>query len=241
MKALILAAGRGKRLGQTCENKNKCMLSINGKNLIEYSFDCALSVSVTEIVIVVGYQADEIIRFYGECYKGKNIKYVRQNEPGGLVNAIECARESVGQEDFMLMLGDELLIHPKHDAMIEKFRQQNLFAACGVIRVKDLNLIKKTYAVIQGVDERIVRLIEKPSKPWNDMMGTGNCLFRSQIWDYIGQTPINQKRGEKELPDLIQVAVDDGNVIKPVLICEQYVNVNNPEEIDRAESYFAHL
>jgi len=74
----------------------------------------------------------------------------------------------------------------------------------------------------------------------NNIMGTGNCIFKNEILSYIKQTPINQKRGEKELPDLIQCAIDDGNIIKLFVICDNYFNINSPEELKRMNSYFAH-
>ena len=198
MKALILAGGRGKRLDDVYEDKNKCMIEIEKKPLIEYSLDCAGQTNISEIVIVVGYKAEEIINTYGNSYNGKTIKYVIQPEQKGLVHAIECAKDTIGKEDFMLMLGDELMVKPKHSEMIKKYRQEDLFALCGIVNVEDKNLIKKTYAVIQGEDNRIFRLIEKPFNPTNNIMGTGNCVFKNEIFSYIPQTPINQKRGEKE-------------------------------------------
>lgn len=241
MKALILAGGRGKRLGGTCDEKNKCMISINGKPLIEYSLDCVIQTNLSEIIIVVGYKAEEIINTYGNRYKGKTIKYVIQSEQKGLVHAIECAREAIGKEDFMLLLGDELLINPEHQEMIDIFEKENLFGICGVVMVDDINLIKKTYAVIQSEENRIFRLVEKPSKPMNNIMGTGNCIFRNEILPYIDQTPINQKRVEKELPDLIQCAIDEGNIVKSFVICDSYLNINSKDELKEAKSYFVHL
>ena len=241
MKALILAGGRGKRLDDVYEDKNKCMIEIKKKPLIEYSLDCAGQTNISEIVIVVGYKAEEIINTYGNSYNGKTIKYVIQPEQKGLVHAIECAKDTIGKEDFMLMLGDELMVKPKHSEMIKKYRQEDLFALCGIVNVEDKNLIKKTYAVIQGEDNRIFRLIEKPFNPTNNIMGTGNCVFKNEIFSYIPQTPINQKRGEKELPDLIQCAIDNGKIVKSFVICDKYFNLNLKEDIKEAESYFAHF
>jgi len=241
MKALILAGGRGKRLDDVYEDKNKCMIEIKKKPLIEYSLDCAGQTNISEIVIVVGYKAEEIINTYGNSYNGKTIKYVIQPEQKGLVHAIECAKDTIGKEDFMLMLGDELMVKPKHSEMIKKYRQEDLFALCGIVNVEDKNLIKKTYAVIQGEDNRIFRLIEKPFNPTNNIMGTGNCVFKNEIFSYILQTPINQKRGEKELPDLIQCAIDNGKIVKSFVICDKYFNLNLKEDIKEAESYFAHF
>ena len=241
MKALILAGGRGKRLKEVSDDKNKCMIEVKGKSLVEYSLDWASKTDVSEIVIVVGYKAEQITDVYGNGYNEKPIKYVIQKEQKGLVHAIECAEEAINKEDFMLMLGDELMIRPKHSEMIKKYYSEDIFALCGVVIVEDKNLIKKTYSIVQGEDNRIIRLVEKPSNPTNNIMGTGNCIFKNEIFSYIPQTPINQKRGEKELPDLIQCAIDNGKIVKPFIICDQYFNLNIKEDIKDAKSYFAHF
>lgn len=243
MKALILAGGRGKRLGNASEEVNKCMLAVNKKPLLEYSLDCAAGhEKIEEIVVVVGYRSEDIIQRYKNEYAGKQIIYVYQHEQKGLVSAIECARGAVGASDFMLMLGDEFMVNPHHREFINEFYNQHVFGLCGVVRVRDKELIKKTYTVIHLQDGRVVRLIEKPNNPnFNNIMGTGNCIFKNQLFDYIARTPINQNRQEKELPDLIQCAVDDGQMIRTFVICKEYINVNSPEELFKTNSYFSHL
>ena len=123
MKALVLAGGRGNRLNELSKDQNKCMIKIRGKHLIEHNMDNALDVDVDEIVIVVGYKAETIINLLGNSYKGKPIKYVIQSEQNGLVHAIECAQKSINRDDFLLMLGDEMLFNPKHQNMIEEFKK----------------------------------------------------------------------------------------------------------------------
>lgn len=243
MKALILAAGRGRRFGVVSEGLNKCMLEVSGKPLIEYSLHCAAQLNrIEQIVAVVGYRADEIMDRYGNAYEGKEIAYVRQDQQEGLVQAIECAHQALGKSDFMLMLGDEFMLGARHQEFISEFEKRSSFALCGAVRVMDKSLIKKTYAMITLEDGRIARLIEKPNNPvFNDMMGTGNCVFNNGVFDYIPKTPINQNRKEKELPDLIQCLIDDGQIVRPFVICNEYVNVNNPDEFDKTRSYFAHL
>lgn len=242
MKVLILAGGRGKRLNSISENANKCMVPVNDVPIIEYSLRCIADTEITEIIIVVGYRAEDIINTYGNSYHRKTIKYVIQPEQKGLVHAIECAAETISDEDFMLMLGDELMIKPMHHQMIEYFNNDtDIFAICGTVIVEDINLIKKTYSVIQSDENRIFRLVEKPSNPLNNIMGTGNCIFRNEILSFIPHTPINQRRNERELPDLIQCAVDEGRLVKSFRVCDHYVNLNEPKEIEKAESYFTHL
>ena len=242
MKALILAAGRGKRLKGAAGGVNKCIVEVAGVPLLEYSLRCVGELdSIEEIIIVVGFGREAIMQKYGRAYNGKKISYVVQQEQHGLVHAIESASSALGASDFMLMLGDEFMVNPYHEDFIRAFEKEDLFALCGVVRVSDRKLISNTYALMTLADGRIARLIEKPQHPeFNDLMGTGNCIFKNHILQYIPMTPINQHRREKELPDLIQCAIDDGNIVKPFVVCREYINVNSPEELDKTKSYFAH-
>jgi UDP-N-acetylglucosamine diphosphorylase / glucose-1-phosphate thymidylyltransferase / UDP-N-acetylgalactosamine diphosphorylase / glucosamine-1-phosphate N-acetyltransferase / galactosamine-1-phosphate N-acetyltransferase len=237
MKALLLAGGRGKRLDDLSAERNKCMIRVKGRPAIEYNLDCAASAGVDEIVIVVGYRAEDIINYLGNRYHDIAIRYVIQKEQKGLVNAIECARETIGQSDFMLMLADEIMLNPRHRDMISEYKQNSAFAICGILAVENRNLIKKTYTLIQGSDQRIYRLIEKPRNPLNEYMGTGDCVFNNKLFDYIEYTPIHHERNEKELPDLIQCAIDDGMDVRSFMICDRYVNINTKEDIQMAEEF----
>lgn len=237
MKALILAAGRGSRLGEHPDDGNKCMLRLFGKPLVHYSLENAVRAGAEEIVIVVGYRAEAIINAIGIDFQGVRVRYVIQDEPRGLVHAIETSADPIDGHDFMLFLADEILWRPHHEQMLELFRDDDLFVICGVVQEKDRDEIKKTYALIEDErDRRIYRLIEKPRRPPSDIRGTGNCVFRSGILDYVELTPINQSRGEKELPDLIQCAIDDGHIVKAFDIGDGYVNINTPDDIERAET-----
>jgi len=240
MKVLILAGGRGKRLGGMSQTVNKCMLKVAGRPLIEYSLECAYQAGFREIDILVGYKAEEIRTTYGSSFRSIPIRYIEQEEQKGVVHAIECAKEVIDGEDFMLMLGDELLFKPKHDQMLKLFLKEGLFGLCGVVIVEDVSLIKKTYAVFQDQDGRISRLIEKPDQSPNNIMGTGNILFKNEIFDYIKKTPVNPKRGERELPDLIQAAIDNKRIIRSFMLCDKYINVNLASELKTASSYFVH-
>ena len=127
MKALILAGGSGKRLSENSNNHNKCMLQLFGKPLVQYSLENAVRVGVSAIVMVVGYRAEEIINGFGNRFQNVRIKYVIQHDAKGLVHAIECARDAIGDSDFMLFLADEILRSPRHQEMIDQFYSEDLF------------------------------------------------------------------------------------------------------------------
>jgi len=236
MKALVLAAGRGSRLGAQTDEQTKCMLEFFGKPLIQYSLENAVRAGATRIIVVVGYCAEQIINRFGIAFDGVRIQYVIQHEAAGLVHALETSADAIGNENFMLFLADEILWAPKHAEMVAKFESEDLAVICGVVQEQDPAEIRKTYAVIEDDrDQRIYRLIEKPRNPPNNIRGTGNCIFRSSILDYIQLTPINQNRREKELPDLIQCAIDDGLRVKSFDIGKGYVNINTADDIAIAE------
>jgi len=236
MKALILAGGRGKRLGNMTRFINKCMLELDGKPILEYNLDRASEIEdITEIVVVVGHRAEDIINRYGISYKGKRIRYVIQWKQKGLVHAMACAKEAIGNDDFFLLLGDEILVNSRHKEMIDEFKRTKVFALCGVLFQKEREKIKRTYSVLTDVHGKIFRLVEKPKRVLNNWQGTGHCVFKNEILAYIERTPIHPERGEKELPDLIQCAIDDGKIVKMFNICDEYTNINSEDDLKDAK------
>lgn len=236
MKALILAGGRGSRLNEFTKNKNKSMIKLFEKPIIEYNLEHAVEAEVNEIIILIGYKGEEIKKYVGNEYKGISVKYAVQKEQKGLVHAIECAKETIGNSDFFLMLADEIIPKAKIKEMIRKFKKEKLFAVCGIVYENDKLSIAKTYSSMTNEIGRIFRLIEKPRVVINQIKGTGHCILKNEMLEYIERTPINANRGERELVDWIQVAIDDGKkvYISPINK-EGYVNINTKEDYELAK------
>jgi dTDP-glucose pyrophosphorylase len=232
LKALILAAGRGTRLSTTLNGKNKCLTIAQDKPIIGHALDklCTLK-EIESFVIVVGYKAEAIIDYCGHEYKRKKIIYVFQENLNGLVNAIECAKDNIGEDDFLLHLGDEYFVEPDYSKMLEKFYSEKCFSLIGTVRVNNLNLIQKTYTFSYNLRGEVCNLIEKPIQAYNNFMGTGNVIFKAGIIDYIQQTPINQMRGERDLTDLIKTCIMAGKKVKYFVLSKKYVNLNVPEDM----------
>ena len=231
MKALILAGGKGSRLRDQPDAPPKPLLTVGDKRLMDFSLQNAVNAGVTEIVVVVSYFTEEVINHYGSQYRGVPITYKIQNDPRGLVHAIECAAGAIGSSDFILMLAGEGFLGFSGAPLGERVHGEKLFAGLGVVGVDDRSRISKTYSILaDSATGRIHRLIEKPRRPHDCIMGTGNCVLANGILSYIDMTPVNQTRGEKELPDLIQCAVDDGQSIKMQIISDRYINVNSMED-----------
>jgi dTDP-glucose pyrophosphorylase len=236
MKALILAGGRGSRMGDI-GGDNKCLLELkDGLCALDYNIQRAVEIKPDKIIIVVGYQSNKIINKYGLRVKNIPIAYVMQQEQKGLVHAIECAKNQIGNSDFFLFLGDEVLINSRHKEMVNRFNlYYYLSVVCGVLSETDIKQISKTYTLITR-NSSVIRIIEKPTHNFENMQGTGHCIFKNAVLNYIEHTPVNIRRGrtEKELPDLIQCVIDDGELVEMFDICDKYVNINEISEIKTA-------
>jgi dTDP-glucose pyrophosphorylase len=238
MKALVLAGGRGTRLEEKTTCTNKCLLELHGRPVIEYNLDRAVEAGVREILLLVGHCAEQIINRYGILYKNTPVRYVIQWERKGLVHAIESCIYELGSDDFFLLLGDEVIMGARIRDMIQTFHAEKPFVLCGIVHQPELEKISRTYTVLTSEKGRVLRLIEKPRVAVNPIQGTGHCIFKNEILTYIERTPIHPVRGEKELPDLIQCAVDDGRVVSVFDIGTHYTNINFRDDLEEALKFF---
>lgn len=240
MKALILAGGRGSRLDEFTKGGSKSLVRLFEKHLIEYNLDHAIETGVSEIIITVCHKQKEIMRAVGREYKGTKVTYVKEgfsaNElpKTGIIDAIETAKDFIGKEDFILMLSDEIVANARIKEMLKRFKKKDLFAICGTIYEEDRYSISKTYTAMVNEKNRAFRLIEKPRFKITPIKGTGHCIFKNEILDYIDRTPINAFRKQRELVDMIQVAIDDGKQVEVFKISKDYINVNTREDYNLA-------
>ena len=236
MKALVLAAGKGTRIRMLSAYCPKGMLKIMGKRLIEYNLDNALTVGVTGIVAVINETAKGIREYYGDTYRGVPIRYARQDNPLGLVNAIEKGAPLLDGDDFILLLSDEVLLGADHVGMAAAFRTRSVGVVVGVMEGASPVMIGKNYDVIANAGRRVVRLVEKPILPQGTLLGLGNCMFKNRILDYLPMVPPNPIRGQRDMTDLIQCAIDSGERVEHYPLCTEYANVNTPEDYEIARS-----
>ncbi|MBI5182776.1 MAG: phosphocholine cytidylyltransferase family protein [Nitrospinae bacterium] len=108
MKAIILAAGRGKRLRPFTDNNHKCLIEIGGRRLIDRYLSSLSDLGVKEIIIVVGYLKERIIRRQGNIFKDINIRYIINEEyERGSILSLWHARKELN-DDVLILDGDVL-------------------------------------------------------------------------------------------------------------------------------------
>jgi histidinol-phosphate/aromatic aminotransferase/cobyric acid decarboxylase-like protein/choline kinase len=108
MQAIILAAGMGSRLGKYTAHNTKCMLSINGKTLIERALDAINNADIRECIIVVGYKKEHVISFLGNRYKNINIRYISNDiyNKTNNIYSLYLTKELLVQDDVLLLESD---------------------------------------------------------------------------------------------------------------------------------------
>lgn len=210
MKGVILAAGKGSRLFPVTKAIPKPLLPIANKPTLEYAFDQLKGCGITEVCVVVGDNEPIMREMLGDGSAfGLELSFVRQNDPKGLAHAVGFAKEFVGDDDFVLYLGDAIYDRPLAP-FIEQFKSSG---------AANLNLVKEVsdprrFGVANVENGRIVKLVEKPAQPESNLAMAGMYVFGPQIWDVLPDLQ-SSARGEYEITDAIQVLVDNGDLVVP--------------------------
>ncbi|EMA59362.1 nucleotidyl transferase [Halorubrum lipolyticum DSM 21995] len=228
---MVLAAGKGTRLRPLTEDKPKVLVEVNGTPLVEDVFDNLIDAGASELVVVVGYKAEQIIDRYGDEYRDTPITYAHQREQLGLAHAILQAEPHV-DGDFMLMLGDNVFRGNLGDVAS---RQQEDRADAAFL-VEEVPYEEASRYGVLDTNEygEVVEVVEKPDDPPSNLVMTGFYTFTPAIFHACHLVQPSD-RGEYELPDAIDLLIQSGRTIDAVQLDGWRIDVGYPEDRDRAE------
>ena len=217
MTGVILAAGKGSHIDPFNAHFPKPLLPIANKPIIEHHIDIFRSLGITDVKIVVGHLMEKIITHFGRGNSfGVNIEYVEQNATLGIAHAVGQLN-NVLDGPFLLVLGDIYYAPQQLGMMVRQFESQGGGAVLAVMREPDTEALKKNFTVEQNEAGMVVRVVEKPRRPINDLKGCGIYLFGEEMFDAIRKTPRTALRDEYEITNSIQILCDDGH---PVSVAE---------------------
>jgi NDP-sugar pyrophosphorylase family protein len=225
MQAVILAAGRGTRMGRLTEKLPKPMLEVNGKTLLEHKFD-ALPESVHEIILIVGYLKEAIIGRFGDSYKEKKLIYIEQeNIVGGTMDALLQAKPHLS-EKFIVMMGDD--IYSKEDINAILAHDWALL----VQRVADTAAGGK---VISGIDEHVIDIIESGGHAGGEgAINTNMWVLDPRIFTFppVPKAPDSTELG---LPQTVIAASKASGIPLDVVEATRWIQITNPDDLMKAE------
>lgn len=233
MQLILLAAGVGSRLGLNITNK--CFTKICDKYLLDYNLEMFLNTGITEIILVVGHNAEYIIDYVGNSYKKIPVTYVKQEPLLGIAHAIKIAAPYI-HDDFIMCLSDELYIECNIEDMQNYFLENHIDCLCGVVKDTSEN-IQKAYTIEISSDGDILHLIEKPEVVFNNWKGTGCCFMKQTMLEVLEKLQPNSKRKEYEMGDWIQLAVDNSLCCKIYPVASANFNINTQKDLVLAETY----
>jgi glucose-1-phosphate thymidylyltransferase len=214
MKGLILSGGKGTRLRPITHTSAKQLVPVANKPVLFYGIDAMVAAGIVEIGIIIAPETgDEIRAAVGDGSSfGALVTYVVQDAPSGLAHAVLTAESYLGDESFVMYLGDNLL-QGGITGLVESFRGDRPDALILLTAVDD----PENYGVAELEHGRVVRLVEKPPDPQSDLALVGVYMFTSAI--HAAARAIEPSaRGELEITDAIQYLVDSGARVSPHIV-----------------------
>lgn len=184
MKAVILAGGKGTRLGELTKEIPKPMLPISGKPLLEYQIEWLKSYNINDIWITVNHLKESILDYFwkGENH-GVNIRYYEESEPLGTVGGIKALEKEL-QEDFIVVYGDIMV--KMHLGYLMNFHQQKKSDLTLVVHPNDHPY--DSDLVETNSQERITCFHSKPHLPdkyYGNLVNAGVYVMSPIIFDYL--------------------------------------------------------
>ncbi|MDO8671502.1 MAG: glucose-1-phosphate thymidylyltransferase [Dehalococcoidia bacterium] len=213
MKGLILAGGKGTRLRPLTYTGAKQLVPVANKPVLFYAIEHLVEAGITEIGIVVGDTADQIMTAVGDGSKfGAVVTYIRQDQPLGIAHGVKIAEPFIGKDRFVLFLGDNF-IRDGIIQLVERFRSGDFNAL--IILKKVLN--PQDFGVAEVDGDRVVRLVEKPKEPKSNLAVIGIYMFDHHVFEAVKAIKPSA-RGELEITETIQYLIDsDLKVAAPEL------------------------
>ena len=232
MKAVILAAGKGKRMGELTDNLPKPMVSVHGKPVLEHIVERIRDhSSIRDFFIITGHCAETIENHFGDgATWGIHCSYGRQEIPDGTGKAPEIAKAWVGDSPFLLSYGDILVDGPEYAGMEKAFAEDALLTVKGV----GSHEIAQGGAVVVDANRFVVDLIEKATPgsvdtPWYN---AGVYIFNPDVFLYTARLE-KSPRGEYELTDAIKAMAKDGKKIRAHEFRGSWVDVRDQQVLSQ--------
>jgi len=216
MQVVVLAAGQGTRMAPLTDNTPKPMLPVAGRPLAAHVADAAVDAGADELVLVVGYEGEDVRTYFGDSYRGVPVTYAVQSEQAGTADALRVARDEL-EGTFAVLNGDNLY----DPAAIEALLADG--PALGTYEVPD----PSNYGVVSITDGVVTDIIEKPDEPPTNQINAGAYVFPAEARRWLDVS--ESERGEYEITDVLAKVIDDYDVT-PVPL-ERWLDVGRPWEL----------
>jgi bifunctional UDP-N-acetylglucosamine pyrophosphorylase/glucosamine-1-phosphate N-acetyltransferase len=222
MQTVVLAAGEGTRMRPLTETVPKPMLPVADRPLAAHTADAAVDAGATELILVVGYEADAVREYFGESYRDVPISYAVQEEQLGTAHAVGAAGEHL-DGPFVVLNGDNLYDPEGIESLFESAP-----AVAGYRVAYPTN-----YGVLSTDGERVTAVVEKPDDPPSNLANAGAYAFPAEAVEWLDVE--RSERGEFEITDVLARAVEAFDVTAVEL--DRWMDVGRPWELLEANEW----
>jgi glucose-1-phosphate thymidylyltransferase len=204
IRGIILAGGKGTRLGELTKVTNKHLLPVGPYPMVYHPLKKLVGAGLKEILLVSG--TDHMGDFVELLGSGKdfqcNLTYRVQDEAGGIAQALGLAEHFARDARMAVILGDNIF-HDPLATMLNEANKYPDYAWLALKRVPDPG----RYGVAELQGHRIISIEEKPEKPKSDCAVAGIYIYPPDVFDVI-KTLKPSRRGELEITDVNRFYLD---------------------------------
>ncbi len=232
MKGLILSGGKGTRLRPLTFTSAKQLLPVANTPVLFRVIQAIRDAGISEIGVVIGDTGEEIKAAAGDGSRwGVHLTYIPQPAPLGLAHAVKISRDYLGDERFVMFLGDNVIQGGIH-SLIRQFASSTYNSQIVLTEVAD----PRQYGVaVLDEQGRIARLIEKPKDPPSNLALVGIYMFDRHIFDAVEAIKPSW-RNELEITDAIQWLVSNGFSVYPYVHKGWWVDTGKAVDMLEANS-----
>ena len=230
MKGIILHGGHGTRLRPLTHTGPKQLLPIANKPMSEYGLDAIRDCGISDIVIIIGGTgSNKVKEYYGDGSKfNVRITYIEQESPKGIAHAINLCKEFIGDEKFLVFLGDNI-IQKSINNTARKFESSDNDALVLLCEVEN----PERFGIADVKDNKIVKIMEKPKEPPTNFAVTGIYFLTPKIFDVFARLKPSW-RNELEITDALQILLEEKNKIEFEMITDYWKDTGTPQDIIHA-------
>jgi glucose-1-phosphate thymidylyltransferase len=225
VKGLILSGGAGTRLRPITHTSAKQLVPVANKPILFYGIEDMVAAGIVEIGIITGETGEEVRAAVGDGSRfGAKVTYISQEAPLGLAHCVLIARDFLGDDDFVMYLGDNMLQQGLTE-FVQRFELD--VAAAGAPTLDGAGsgppaaqiLLSEVpdphrFGVAEVDDDgHVVHLVEKPEDPPSNLALVGVYLFTPAIHEAVAAIRPSE-RGELEITDAIQWLIDHGHRVR---------------------------
>ena len=219
--------GKGTRLRPLTYTSAKQLVPVANKPVLFYGIEALAAAGIHTIGIVVGDTKKEIRAAVGDGSTWNvDITYIEQDAPRGLAHAVLISQSFIGDDPFIVYLGDNLLakgIVP----FVERFVDAQPAAQILLAHVSD----PKRFGVAEiAADGRVKKLVEKPAEAKSDLALVGVYMFKPEVFQAIREISLSP-RNELEITDAIQKLVDNGLTVTSHIVDGWWKDTGKLEDI----------